>query len=231
MKKLINYFSVGERVLWLSSIAVILISFLLFDRQNYLALVASLVGVTALIFCAKGNPVGQGLMIIFCVLYGIISLSYSYYGELMTYMCMSLPMATVSLISWLRNPFKKGHAEVKTNRISKKELLMLCGLTALVTLIFYFILKYFGTANLLPSVVSVTTSFFAAYLTFRRSPYFALAYAFNDVVLIILWTLAVFEDISYVSVIICFVVFLVNDVHGFVKWKRMEARQNLPEEP
>ena len=231
MKKLINYFSVGERVLWLSSIAVILISFLLFDRQNYLALVASLVGVTALIFCAKGNPVGQGLMIIFCVLYGIISLSYSYYGELMTYMCMSLPMATVSLISWLRNPFKKGHAEVKTNRISKKELLMLCGLTALVTLIFYFILKYFGTANLLPSVVSVTTSFFAAYLTFRRSPYFALAYAFNDIVLIILWTLAVFEDISYVSVIICFVVFLVNDVHGFVKWKRMEARQNLPEEP
>ena len=231
MKRLIKYFSAGERILWISSVAVILISFLLFDRQNYLALVASLVGVTALIFCAKGNPVGQGLMIIFCILYGIISLSYSYYGELITYMCMSLPMATFSLISWLKNPFKEGHAEVKTNRISKKELLMLCGLTALVTFAFYFILKYFGTANLLPSVVSVTTSFFAAYLTFRRSPYFALAYALNDIALIILWTLAVFEDISYVSVIICFVVFLVNDVHGFVKWKRMEARQNLPEEP
>ena len=231
MKKLINYFSVGERILWLSSIAVILISFLLFDRQNYLALVASLVGVTALIFCAKGNPVGQGLMIIFCILYGIISLSYSYYGELITYMCMSLPMATFSLISWLKNPFKEGHAEVKTNRISKKELLMLCGLTALVTFAFYFILKYFGTANLLPSVVSVTTSFFAAYLTFRRSPYFALAYALNDIALIILWTLAVFEDISYISVIICFAVFLANDLHGFISWKRMEARQNAPEEP
>lgn len=231
MKRLIKYFSVGERILWISSVAVILISFLLFDRQNYLALVASLVGVTALIFCAKGNPVGQGLMIIFCILYGIISLSYSYYGELITYMCMSLPMATFSLISWLKNPFKEGHAEVKTNRISKKELLMLCGLTALVTFAFYFILKYFGTANLLPSVVSVTTSFFAAYLTFRRSPYFALAYALNDIALIILWTLAVFEDISYISVIICFAVFLANDLHGFISWKRMEARQNAPEEP
>ena len=231
MKRLFRYFSKGELILWASSIAVIIATFLIFDRSNYLALSASLVGVTALIFCAKGNPIGQGLMIVFSILYAIISFSYSYYGELMTYLFMSLPMATVSLISWLRNPYKKGRAEVKTNRIGRVELLCLLGGTAVVTTVFYFLLKYFGTSNLLPSVVSVATSFFAAYLTFRRSPYFALAYALNDIVLIILWTLAVFDDVTYVSVIICFAVFLVNDLHGFIKWKRMEARQRLPEEP
>ena len=231
MKRIIKYFSVGELILWSLSVAVIIASFLLFDKSNYLALAASLVGVTALIFCAKGNPIGQGLMIVFSILYSIISISYSYYGELMTYMFMSLPMAAVSLISWLRNPYKSGHAEVKTNRIGKGEFFILLGVTAAVTAIFYFLLKYFGTANLLPSVCSVATSFFAAYLTFRRSPYFALAYALNDVVLIILWTLAVFDDITYISVIICFVVFLINDLHGFICWKRMEARQNAPEEP
>lgn len=231
MKRLINYFSRGEIILWSSSVSIIIISFLLFDRGNFLALTASLIGVTALIFCARGNPIGQGLMIIFCIIYGIISLSYSYYGELMTYMLMSLPMATVSLISWLRHPYGTGHAEVKTNRISKKEFSCLCLATALITFIFYFLLKYFGTANLLPSVCSVATSFFAAYLTFRRSPYFALAYAVNDIALIILWTLAVFDDISYISVIVCFAVFLVNDLHSFISWKRMEARQNAPEEP
>ena len=57
------------------------------------------------------------------------------------------------------------------------------------------------------------------------SPYFALAYAANDVVLIVLWTLAAAEDISYLSVIICFVTFLVNDLYGFINWKRMEKRQ------
>ncbi|MBR5617807.1 MAG: nicotinamide mononucleotide transporter [Oscillospiraceae bacterium] len=62
-------------------------------------------------------------------------------------------------------------------------------------------------------------------MTFRRSPHFALAYAANDMVLILLWTLAAAEDISYLSVIICFVMFLVNDLYGFVNWKQMETRQ------
>ena len=60
---------------------------------------------------------------------------------------------------------------------------------------------------------------------FRRSPYFALAYAANDVVLIVLWILAARENISYLSVIICFVMFLVNDLYGYFSWKRMEKRQ------
>ena len=231
MKKYIKYFSAGELTLWGLSVAVIIISFILFDRSNYLSLTASVIGVTALIFCSKGNPIGQGLMIIFCILYGIISLSYSYYGELMTYMLMSFPMAIASLISWIKNPAREGHAEVKTNRIKKKEFIILLFATAGVTVLFYFLLKLFGTANLTASVVSVTTSFFAAYLTFRRSPYFPLAYALNDVALIVLWTLAVIKDITYVSVIICFAVFLVNDLHNFVRWKQMERRQSNIEEP
>lgn len=36
---------------------------------------------------------------------------------------------------------------------------------------------------------------------------------------------ATITDISYVSVIICFVVFLVNDLYGFIIWKRMKKIQ------
>ena len=54
--------------------------------------------------------------------------------------------------------------------------------SAVVTFAFYFILAHFKTANIVPGTISVTTSFLAAYLTFRRSPFFALAYAANDVV-------------------------------------------------
>ena len=98
-------------------------------------------------------------------------------------------------------------------------------LTVAVTAAFYGVLRAFDTANLLPSTLSVTTSFAAVYLTFRRSPYFALAYAANDVVLILLWVLAAAEDVAYLSVVICFALFLVNDVYGFISWKRMEKRQ------
>ena len=225
MKRLLSYFSKLEIVLWCSSIALILISFIAFDRSNYLTLTASLLGVTSLIFNAKGNPFGQVLMVIFSLLYGIISYTFSYYGEMITYLGMTMPMAVFALISWLRNPYKGNRAEVKVNSIGKPEQILMWLATALVTIVFYFILDHFGTANIIPSTLSVTTSFLAVYLTFRRSPYFALAYAANDVILIVLWTLASISDARYISVAVCFVAFLFNDLYGFISWQKMKKRQ------
>ena len=225
MKRLTAYFSTGELALWSGSAGLILSSFLVFDRMNFMTLAASLIGVTSLIFNAKGNPIGQALMVVFSLLYGVISYSFSYFGEMITYLGMTGPMALFALISWLRNPYKGNHAEVAVNRIGKWEYVGMYTLTVLVTVLFYFILDHFHTANIIPSTFSVTTTFIAVYLTFRRSPYFALAYAANDVVLILLWALAAKENISYLSVLICFVTFLVNDLYGFISWKRMEKRQ------
>ena len=225
IKKLSNYFTKTEMILWSVSAVLIILSFILFDRKNYLTLAASLIGVTSLIFNAKGNPFGQLLMIIFSILYGIISYSFAYYGEMITYLGMTGPMALFALISWLRNPYMGKKSEVAVNRLKGNELTFMAVLTAVVTVIFYYILEYFGTANIIPSTVSVTTSFAAVYLTFRRSAYYAIAYAANDIILIILWILASMHDISYISVIICFIVFLVNDLYGFISWRKMSERQ------
>ncbi len=220
-----SYFSAFELGLWSSSMLSIFISHLLFDRSNLLTLLASLIGCTSLTFCSKGNPLGQLLIIIFSGLYGYISFTCAYYGEMITYLGMTAPMAVISLIAWLRNPFQGNRSEVKVNRISKQEIAFALVLTAIVTLIFYFILAAFDTANLIPGTISVTTSFFAVYLTFRRSAFYALAYALNDLVLIVLWVMATVNDRSYLSVVICFLVFFVNDLYGFFNWSRMQTRQ------
>lgn len=226
MKKLLHYFSVGEWALWGTSVVLIVASFCIFDRANYLTLIASLIGATSLIFNAKGNPLGQALMIAFSVIYGIISYGFAYYGEMITYLGMTAPMAIVALVTWLRNPYKGNRSQVKVNKIGAKEWAIMLAIAAAVTAAFYFILRAFNTANIVPSTISVTTSFVAIYLTFRRSPYFALAYAANDVVLIVLWVLAAMEDISYISVIICFAMFLINDLYGFISWRRMQKIQS-----
>lgn len=226
MKRLLSYFSKLEITLWCSSIALVFISFFSFDRANYLTLIASLIGVTSLIFNAKGNPVGQLLMVVFSLLYGIISYTFSYYGEMITYMGMTMPMAVFALISWLRNPYKGNRAEVKVNKLDRAERLFMWFGTIVVTNVFYFILEHFDTANILPSTLSVTTSFLAVYLTFCRSPYFALAYAANDLILIVLWILASISDIRYISVVVCFVTFLINDIYGFISWQKMKKRQS-----
>ncbi len=225
LKKVLNYFTKGEIALWLCSVTAITGSFLIFDRTGWLKLAPSLIGITAMIFNAKGNPAGQILIIVFSVLYGIISYSFAYYGEMITYMGMSAPMAVLAFISWVRNPYNGNRSEVKVNRIKRGEIVFMLILTALVTVAFYFILDRFGTANLVPSTISVTTSFIAVYLTFRRSEFYALAYAANDLILIVLWVMAAISDISYLSVIICFAMFLINDLYGFISWRKMGKRQ------
>ncbi len=222
--KAFTYFNKLEWSLWGGSLGVILLFFIL-QGGDPLTLAASLVGVTSLIFNAKGHPVGQILMLAFSVLYGIISWQFAYYGEMITYLGMTAPMAAVALIAWLRHPYQGQHSQVAVGRIHRREVAFMLGLAAAVTAMFYFILAYFHTTNLLPSTLSVTTSFIAAYLTFRRSPYFALAYATNDVVLIVLWVMATVADPGYAAVTVCFVAFLVNDLYGFVNWRRMEHLQ------
>lgn len=225
VKSLINYFTKAEIFLWCTSVTLILVSFIIFDRESFLTLSASLIGVTSLIFNAKGNPFGQLLMVVFSLMYGIISLTFAYYGEMITYLGMTAPMAVFALISWIRNPYNGNRAEVKVNRLSKKEIIFMVLLTAVITWIFYYILAAFNTANLIPSTISVTTSFLAVYLTFRRSPFYAVAYGANDLVLIILWGLATLSDITYLSVVVCFIIFLINDIYGFISWSKMQKRQ------
>jgi nicotinamide mononucleotide transporter PnuC len=226
MSKVKNYFSKQEIILWTASVLLIILSFCAFDRTNYLTLCASLIGVTSLIFNAKGNPFGQFLMIIFSLLYGIISYTFAYYGEMITYLGMTMPMALFALIAWLRNPYNGNKAEVKVNSISRREVGYMSLGTIVVTILFYYILVYFGTANIVPSTISVTTTFVAVYLTFRRSPYFAVAYAANDIVLIILWIMASMQDVKYISVVVCFAAFLANDIYGYVSWLKMKDKQS-----
>ena len=216
-----------ELGLWLFSLAGVTLSSVLSPVFDWLSLTASLTGVTALIFVAKGDPLGQVLTVVFSVFYGIISWTFRYYGEIITYLGMSAPMAALAVAAWLKNPYEQGKAEVRVNRLKRPEICLLAVLTVLVTVLFCFLLDIFGTANLLPSTLSVTTSFLASYLTFRRSPFYALAYAANDLVLIVLWILASMEDPAYFPMILCFAMFFLNDTYGFVNWQRMQKRQNV----
>ena len=224
--KLCEYFTKKEKLLWGISAAVIVFSFFAFNRNgDLLTLAASLIGVTSLIFAAKANPIGQVLMIAFSLLYGVISYSSAYYGEMITYLGMTMPMSVIALVSWIRHPFGDNRAEVKVNRISKREVAFMFALTAVITFAFYFILAALSTAQLPLSTVSVATSFAAVYLTFRRDPRYALAYAANDIVLIVLWILQTALNLAYLSVVICFCAFFANDIYGYSNWKHLERRQ------
>lgn len=213
-----------ERRLWIISLLCVLVAYAFSPARDVLTLISSLVGLTSLILNARGDVLGQMLMVLFSVLYGVISYSFRYYGEMITYLGMTAPIALAAVVSWLRHPFKDS-AEVAVRRISPWEVFLLLLLTVLITWAFYYILRAFGTANLAMSTLSVTTSFLGASLTFLRSPYYALGYAANDVVLIVLWVLASVQNPAYLPMILCFFMFLINDLYGYAAWRQMQRRQ------
>ncbi len=214
-----------EIILWIVSIAVVVGSFFAFGSTDYLTLASSVIGVTALIFLAKGMVIGQILVIIFATLYGIVSFFFAYYGEVITYLCMTAPTAFVSLISWIRHPYKETSQVEVAPKIKPSSWAILSISTVAVTVAFYFILGALGNANLTVSTLSVATSFFASMLMVYRSPYYAVAYAANDVVLIVLWIMASLTDISYVPMVACFFMFFFNDIYGFINWQKMKREQ------
>ena len=190
MKNTFKVLNLKEIILWIISLVVVISSYLLSGQYQLITILAPVVGVTCLIFVAKGHILGQILTVVFSILYAIVSFQFHYYGEMITYLCMTLPIAIVSIISWLKHPYKdKG-------QVTRKSILFLLIATIVVTTIFYFVLSYFNTPNIIFSTISIATSFLAAALMFLRNPYYAIAYMLNDIVLIVLWSLASIDNIS-----------------------------------
>ena len=112
-----------EWIIWLGSICIVCVSNLLTTDFDLPTLVAALVGVTSLIFAAKGNVWAQILMVIFSILYGIISYRFHYWGEMITYLGMTMPMAIWSMITWLRNPSGGNGNVVKIQKLNRKHII------------------------------------------------------------------------------------------------------------
>ena len=166
-------------------------------------------------------------MIVFSILYGIISYRFRYWGEMITYLGMALPMAVWSAITWLRHPSGSDGSEVEIQILHRTQLLCVGSASVVVTFVFYLILDALDTPNIVFSTISVVTSFLAAALTMLRSSDYALGYAANDLVLIVLWTLASLENPAYIPVVVNFTIFFFNDMYGFISWKRREILMDL----
>ncbi len=148
MNKIISSFkslNKFETRLYLTSLFVVILSFFASGGQGVLSMIASCIGVTALIFIAKGNVPWQILTVVFSLFYGIISVSFKYWGEMITYAGMTAPMAVIAVISRIKNPYEKNKSRVKVHTLTRDEILIMLIFTAIVTTAFYFfgIFKYF----------------------------------------------------------------------------------------
>lgn len=225
LKKCISSLNKFELLLWLISVFSILILSLLMPKKDYISIISTLFGISSLIFISKGNLLGPIISILFSFFYLIASLNNLYYGEVLICLTMNIPLSVISCWTWFKNRTNEKDVEVTVNHLKKREIVFSVILGICIMIVFYFILKRLDTDSLLISTISIFTSFVASYLSIRRSYLYAIFYSLNDIVLIILWTVATFKDLSNLCMVFCFIIFLINDIYGFINWKKLEKSQ------
>ena len=139
MKKFFKDWSIFEIILLIASPLVILTVGLIF-KSDALTMLASIVGVLCVLFTAKGLAVSQFLGIAIAILYSIVSYRNGYYGEMIIYLVIMLPMHIWGVIEWLKHKNKNTNT-VEVNSIKWQEWVVVAICSVIVFMGFYFLLK------------------------------------------------------------------------------------------
>ena len=224
MKKLFKDWTIFERILLITSPLIVLVFGIIF-KNDALTIITSIVGIMCALLLAKGLVLGQFLGIAIAILYSIVSFKNAFYGEMLIYLIIMLPMYIWGIIEWLKHKNEETKS-VEVNSIKWKEwiIVALCSIVAFIG--FYFLLKALNTNELIVSTLSVVDNIFAIYLLARRSKYGFVSYIVNDLILIILWGIPVVQgNLFLLAMLINPIVNLINDTYGVINWTKMQRKQ------
>ena len=212
-KNVLKDWSKIEKALLFSSIIVILSVEIIF-KSDILTTSCSLIGILAALLLAKGKNLGQLSGLITTILYSIVSYNNKFYGEVIIYFFLMLPMYVISIISWLKHYDQKTNT-VTIKKIDKHECLLVFIVAIIMTIWTYFLLKSFNTNALIVLTISVMTSLTAVYFQIRKSRCVFYSYIVNDFVLITLWVIPlIYGDIDVILMIFNPIFNLLNDSYG-----------------
>lgn len=214
-----------EKILLIASVLLISLVGIIF-KADLLTTICSIVGVITALLLAKGKNLGQIFGLLIVALYSIVSFKNGFYGEVIIYLCIMLPMYIIGIVSWIRHQ-NKDTDTVEVNKIEIKEWIIVLIASIICFIGIYFLLKAFNTKELFISSISVIDSLFAIYLGVRRSKYSFHFYVFNDLILILLWGIPVISgEIILIPMVFNPIINLINDIYGIHNWKKLEMVQN-----
>ena len=194
-------------------------------KSAILAMICSIASIITAMLQAKGKVESQFVSILVCLLYSYISYTNRYYGEVIFYMIIMLPMSVGGIISWLTHKSDKTDS-VEVNEIKLKEWIFIGIISVLAFIGLYYVLKFFNTSELVVSTFSMIASLLAVYLLVRRSKYCFIFYLINDIILIILWGLPIISgNLLFIPMVIDPFVLLISDRYGTFNWNKIEKEQ------
>lgn len=225
-------FSVYESVLLILSHLLILTAFfispLVDAKTNILSTITSIVGTWGIIMISRGNYVAHYIYIVFSILYSIVSITANYYGEAIIYTFIMLPIHIFSAMSWKKNKVNSASNEVQVNKKNTKGHVVISSvICTLLSVPFYFLLVALNTENPICSTLSLSTSVLAAYFMLKRIKFFSAIFAVDDILLLVLWGVQIFQgEYQYIPTLIVCVSLLINDAYSTMCWFKRSTKRN-----
>lgn len=224
MKKIFKDWTKFEIILLCVSIISVVITGVLCDSA-LLTIICSITGILCALTQAKGKIISQFIGLALVVLYSILSFQNKFYGEVLIYIFIMLPLFISGIISWIKNLNKETNI-VNENELQKREWIILIIISSVLFVGLYYLLKYFNTSQLFVSTLSMVTSLFATYLVARRSKYGFLFYIGNDIILFILWGLPVIQgNLLLIPMLVNPIINFINDSYGWKSWNNREENK------
>ena len=222
--KLFKEWTKFEKTLSFGSIFIIILVGIVF-KSDILTTSCSVVGVITAFLHAKGKNLGQVFGLLITALYSVVSFKNKYFGEVLIYLTIMLPMYIIGIISWARHKNIETNS-VEINRVKKKELGIIIILSGFIYIGIYYLLRFFNTNELIISTASVLISMLAMYFQVRRSRYSFSFYLINDIILTLLWGIPVIKgNLLLFPMFINPIINLISDIYGLHNWKRIEKIQ------
>ena len=191
--KIFGKWNLFEILLLVIGLGGIVACFFVSTEKNYLSLFVSIVGVVSVMFTAKKLQFAPVISIGYNILYAIVAYSQRFYGEVMVYLCVLLPLSIMTLIGWLKSKANED-ATINPKKIGKEEIIILSVLILPIAIGMYFLLNALNTPNLIVCTISFVTALYASYLLFRKNAFYAVIYTINSIFVIILWTITTIEQ-------------------------------------
>lgn len=219
-----DWTKIEKALLFFSIILVLAVGFIF--ESNLTTTLSSIIGIITALLIAKGKNLGQVFGLISALLYSFVSLRNKFYGEVIIYMFIMLPMYLIGILSWIKHQSKKTNT-IQINNIKLKEWIIVSIICVFAFLGIYYLLSFFKTKELFISALSVVSSLFAIYLGIRRSRYSFYFYIMNDFILIALWGIPVINgEIALFPMLFNPIINFINDSYGIYNWGKLEQIQN-----
>lgn len=220
-----NWAAFEKNLLCISITIIIFLTIL--TKSDWLVTICSISGVIMTLLLAKGKVSGQAIGIATTILYTILAFSQKYYGEIIIYIFIMLPLRIVGIILWLKHQNKKD-AVITIRKLDKKEWIWTFFSLTITTFGFYFLLRAFNTNQLIISTGSAVTGVFASYFLAIRNKHGFTFFIINDLVRFILWIIpSIKGNWSLLPIAITCLIYFMNDLYGLYNWQKIEKEQKL----